>query len=216
VDLKDLIYIKQVLTEDQCDALIAEREERDNESRNEACLHAFNGQMTTSTFKQVELIPDTTNFSIVHEATSNLLKDWIDSLESLQKFHTPAMRHQFKYSHKYRLMKYDLGQWIHPHTDYNLGTVGSLTIALNDESEYDGGDFVFFNEYRVRLKKGEGMVFPANHFYVHEVEPIFSGLRYSVNSFIRQISEKTFDSFMEQLENSPDDMIYTPWRHKDL
>jgi hypothetical protein len=34
------------------------------------------------------------------------------------------------------------------------------------------------------LEKGEAMIWPADYFWVHEVKPIISGARYSLNTFL--------------------------------
>ena len=98
-------------------------------------------------------------------------------------------------------MEYDVGGWIHPHIDWNFFTTGSLTIALNDESEYDGGDFKFFNRDVIRLKKGEAMIFPANPFFVHEVTEITKGKRYSVNSFLSSIPINDYQYLENDIQN---------------
>ena len=182
--LKDLIYIEKILTDEQCDALIKEREDRDIEGIREQCDHAFTGKITRSTFEQVELIPETENFNIVHDGSETILRNWYSHLKTFNSFYVEALADFTNFSHKYRLMRYKEGGWIHPHMDWHPMCTGSLTIALNDESEYEGGDFVFFNQHKVRLKKGEAMVFPANPFFVHEVREIKKGVRYSVNSFL--------------------------------
>jgi len=70
--LKDLIHIKKgVLTPKQCDALIHEREYRNNEQTGERCLHAITGVDTHSTFRQVVLSPNSKNFNTVKDAVKH-------------------------------------------------------------------------------------------------------------------------------------------------
>jgi hypothetical protein len=40
-------------------------------------------------------------------------------------------------------MKYETGAEIHPHSDHDLGTYGSISFNLNED--YKGGEFKFFN-----------------------------------------------------------------------
>ena len=81
-------------------------------------------------------------------------------------------------------VKYKAGQWIHPHTDHDLNVYGSCTINLNDD--YDGGLFSFWGgKHKVELKRGDCMIWPADFLWVHEVEEITKGTRYSVNCFLR-------------------------------
>lgn len=60
-------------------------------------------------------------------------------------------------------------------TDRDLSTV----IFLNDD--FDGGEFVF-PEYRIRIKPEPGLLvcFPSTHQYIHGVEPVTNGVRYSM------------------------------------
>ena len=60
-------------------------------------------------------------------------------------------------------------------TDRDLSTV----IFLNDD--FDGGEFVF-PEHRIRIKPEPGLLvcFPSTHQYIHGVEPVTNGVRYSM------------------------------------
>ena len=64
------------------------------------------------------------------------------------------------------------------HTDASLVT-GS--IKLNDD--YEGGEFLFWREHHVPLKKGQVAAFPSNFMYPHEVRETTKGTRYSFVSW---------------------------------
>jgi len=187
--LRDLIHIKKaVLTPEQCDELILERDNRNYEQSGEHCMNSITEEDTHSTFRQVELIPNTQNFDVVHNACQETIDDWIDELYKHEKFSVFALKSSIRFSHKYRLMRYDVGGWIHPHVDWTHGVVGSLTIALSNPSDFEGGEFKFFNgEHTVHMEKGDALIFPANPFFVHEVTEVTKGSRYSVNSFLTTI-----------------------------
>jgi predicted 2-oxoglutarate/Fe(II)-dependent dioxygenase YbiX len=55
----------------------------------------------------------------------------------------------------------------------------SIVFFLNDE--FEGGEFVF-PELKVRIRPEPGMLvcFPSNHHYLHGVEPVTKGHRYSI------------------------------------
>ena len=96
---------------------------------------------------------------------------------------TEYMMTNLAYSHNYRLMRYSEGQSIHDHVDKSPFVFGSATFTLNDN--YEGGDFRFFKgKYKLRTKAGQGMIFPAESYFVHGVDKILNGMRYSVNSFL--------------------------------
>ena len=193
--LSDLIHIKKgVLTSNECDEIIAEREDRNNEQVTEQCNNAITGVLTQSTFQQVSLIPNTKNFDIVHKACQETIDEWTDTLKKKDSFGVNSLKESLNFSHMYRLMRYDVGGWIHPHIDWTHGVVGSLTIALSNSSDFEGGEFKFFNgNYSVNMEKGDALIFPANSFFVHEVTEVTKGSRYSVNSFLTSIPLNNID-----------------------
>ena len=77
-------------------------------------------------------------------------------------------------------------------TDRDLSTV----LFLNDE--FEGGDFVF-PELRVRVRPEPGMLvcFPSTHEYLHGVEPVTKGTRYSI---VNWMTVKGFPSMEEETQ----------------
>ena len=75
-------------------------------------------------------------------------------------------------------------------TDRDLSTV----FFLNDD--FEGGDFVF-PDLKVRVRPEPGMLvcFPSTHQYLHGVEPITSGHRYSM---VNWMTVKGFPSMEEE------------------
>lgn len=57
----------------------------------------------------------------------------------------------------------------------------SIVGALNDD--YQGGEFIFFGDYEVKLKIGDIMIFPSSFMYPHEVKEVTEGNRYSFVSW---------------------------------
>ena len=183
--MKQEIFIlkKKILNKNQCESLIAEYENRKNESLQESCTNANTGILTTSTFKKVELLPKTKNFETVHKAVGKMIRFWIKKIKKNKTAHFSILQNRACFSHQYRLMCYDIGGWIHPHVDFEDFSYASCTINLNEE--YKGGTFYFFNKkIKFNLKQGESIIFPNNPFWIHEVSEITKGKRYSVNCFI--------------------------------
>tara|TARA_R100000656_G_scaffold105735_2_gene77855 strand:- start:97 stop:636 length:540 start_codon:yes stop_codon:yes gene_type:complete len=60
----------------------------------------------------------------------------------------------------------------------------SISFLLNDN--YDGGDFVFFEDmsYTVKKKKGSAVVFPSNFCFPHAVIPVTNGNRQSIITWV--------------------------------
>lgn len=200
MNLIDLIYyVPQFLTHKQCDFLIEEHKKRENECQLEHCPEATTGIDTYSSFKMVSLTKNTEAFRIVHSATEEMINQYHDYLDTFDAFHI-LRRTSLMYSHVYRLLKYEVGAKIHPHVDHDPYVYGSCTFNLNDD--YTGGDFVFFKgKHRIKMGKGDAMIWPADYFWVHEVEEITSGNRYSTNSFLQAIPQSVkveLNSFIEK------------------
>jgi len=60
--------------------------------------------------------------------------------------------------------------------------VTSVVGVLNDD--FEGGEFRFWKEHTVNIKKGSVLVFPALYLFPHEVTPVTKGVRYSWISWI--------------------------------
>ena len=56
-----------------------------------------------------------------------------------------------------------------------------LGVLNND---YEGGEFVMFDDYKIDIKKGELLIFPSSFLYPHKVNPVTKGIRYSYISWV--------------------------------
>ena len=53
---------------------------------------------------------------------------------------------------------------------------------LNDD--YEGGEFIMFDNHEIKFKQGDLIIFPSNFLYPHKVEPVMRGIRYSFVSWV--------------------------------
>jgi hypothetical protein len=185
-ELKQLIFRKQnVFTNEECNFLIEEYDKLEENWVYEECPEATTNVNTLSTYKRVILEPTTEAGDLVFKKTEYMINEYLDYLDGFDMFHT-ALRDRLVYSHMLRLLKYETGTKIHPHTDHDPYVYGSCTFNLNDD--YTGGEFSFWKgKYDLKLNKGEGIIWPADYFWVHQVKEVTSGVRYSTNSFILSI-----------------------------
>ncbi|KDM91128.1 2OG-Fe(II) oxygenase [Photobacterium galatheae] len=189
INMMDLVKIERgVLTSQQCDYLIREYENHREKACQESSFNAQTKRIEASSFRAVSLQPQTTAFDLLHTATTSMIEIWIEHLERQGRFNTALLRRCLRFSHDYRILKYQKGERIHPHTDWDFFTLGSCSFMLNDD--YTGGEFVYFNrEVPIVLKKGDAIIWPADCFWVHEVKAVEEGVRYSSNSFIGYLPE---------------------------
>ena len=181
--LTDLIYIKRnFLSPEHCKYIINEFETSPNPPQQEHCPQAFSGVDTYSTFSVKDSQYRSASFYMIHETIEQTINDYWDYTDNFGAFHV-ARRGSMLFPHRYRLMKYEKGSWIHPHVDHDIGIYGSCTINLN--TDYKGGTFAFWGGlHKVELGLGDVMIWPADYFWVHEVEEITEGTRYSANCFL--------------------------------
>lgn len=85
----------------------------------------------------------------------------------------------------YSLLRYKTGQFISTHIDASNRSPRELSLSINLNDNYSGGEFSFFDkELKFDLKKGDIIMFPSNFMYPHEILPILSGERYSIITWI--------------------------------
>ncbi len=187
IDLTDLILvIPKLLSSEECKRLIEEYENSIVEPRIEGSAHAITNEILYSTFKVKEIPKQTKNYNLAFEKIEISLNHWVNHLKKFNAFEINALKRNLNYPHKIRLLKYETGASVHPHSDFSDYCFASCTLNLN--SNYTGGDFCFFNkQFNLQLGEGDAIIFPNNHFFVHEVDTITSGIRYSINTFITSI-----------------------------
>ena len=84
-----------------------------------------------------------------------------------------------------RILKYEKGDFIKDHLDFDGTIRSSCTLNLNED--YEGGEFRFFDgQIKHSFKTGDAMLFPAEPIWIHGTEPVTKGIRYSINCFLHQ------------------------------
>ena len=89
-----------------------------------------------------------------------------------------------------RFNRYNKNQIMSKHCDHitslfegkNRGIpVLSIVCVLNDD--YEGGEFIMFDDYEIKFKAGDLIIFPSVFLYPHFVKPVKKGTRYSFVSW---------------------------------
>tara|TARA_A100001037_G_C15149347_1_gene638191 strand:- start:1368 stop:1916 length:549 start_codon:yes stop_codon:yes gene_type:complete len=118
----------------------------------------------------------------------NYVKQEITRLYSFYKAKFPMM--QSNKINQIDLLKYSVGGKYEVHTDHFTTSVRNLSVIINLNEGYEGGDLVFTNQQqkevkRMKLGKGSIVFFPSNFMYPHCIEPITKGVRYSIVSWLQ-------------------------------
>ena len=88
------------------------------------------------------------------------------------------------------LLKYRVGGKYEVHIDHFSTTTRCLSVIINLNDNYKGGDLVFTDQKeieikRIKLQKNSIVFFPSNFLYPHTIEPILKGTRYSIVAWLQ-------------------------------
>jgi hypothetical protein len=82
---------------------------------------------------------------------------------------------------KPQLLRYGKNQQFHYHVDDHPFFTRRISLVYYLNDEYEGGDLEFSRqEVKVKAKKGDLLIFPANYMYQHKAHPVTDGIKYSV------------------------------------
>ena len=175
---------KSVVSNDLCDKTVSEMNTLDfkehtfyNANTNEYKPRSGSQELSmswgnVSTKKDLNKLVDDTAFHYV----KNLRMPWFDKYQG--------------YSHV-RFNKYAENKKMALHADHIHSMfdgerkgipILSVLGVLNDD--YEGGEFILFDDYKIDFKKGDVLIFPSIFLYPHKVEPVTKGTRYSYISWV--------------------------------
>jgi len=88
------------------------------------------------------------------------------------------------------LLKYSSDSNYKIHVDHGTTTRRALSIIMNLNDGYEGGDLIFTDQKKkeikkLKLNKGSIVFFPSNFLYPHSITPIIKGARYSIVAWLQ-------------------------------
>lgn len=118
----------------------------------------------------------------------NLIKFEIERIYTFYKAKFPKM--QSSKINQIDLLKYSPGGKYEIHTDHYTTSNRALSVIINLNDNYKGGDLIFTDQKekeikRFKLNKGSVIFFPSNFIYPHGIEPITKGTRYSIVAWLQ-------------------------------
>ena len=118
----------------------------------------------------------------------NYIKKEIERMYIFYKAKFPKMKSSL--INQIDLLKYTVGGKYEIHTDHYTTSTRHLSIIMNLNDNYEGGDLIFTNQKnkeikRLKLGKGSIVFFPSNFMYPHSIQPITKGTRYSIVSWLQ-------------------------------
>jgi predicted 2-oxoglutarate/Fe(II)-dependent dioxygenase YbiX len=121
-------------------------------------------------------IPESNN---LHQATWHAIKHYQETLNFswFKSWHGMT---------SIRFNRYDQNTNMMPHCDHihslfdgERKGIPVLSIVGVLNNDYEGGEFVMWEDKKIELPAGSIMIFPSNFLYPHQVTPIIKGTRYS-------------------------------------
>ena len=118
----------------------------------------------------------------------NYIKEEIERLYNYYKAKFPLMKSSK--INQIDLLKYSPGGKYETHTDHYTTSIRHLSIIMNLNDDYEGGDLIFTDQRekeikRLKLGKGSIVFFPSNFMYPHGIQPIMKGTRYSIVAWLQ-------------------------------
>jgi len=147
------------------------------------------GDDTENSEKEKEL-DITYSEKFLEEEMSNVISNALLEYQSYFLKEDKNLRYFLHKSTPVRWNRYSTGTMMRKHYDHIQSIfdgehkgipIVSIVGVLNDD--YKGGEFVFNNNYEVKLKTGDVLIFPSNFLYAHEVKEVTEGARYSYVSW---------------------------------
>ena len=90
-----------------------------------------------------------------------------------------------KYDSGYDLLRYPEGGYYCQHTDSYTESFRSLSMTINLNSEYEGGELSFYGGgLNIKTPAGGAVLFPSNFMFPHEILEVTKGTRYSIVTWL--------------------------------
>ena len=172
-----ILEIENVIPDDICDQ-ICDNGITDSKSFERALIH--DGIEADNRKCHVKDIDEKFN-TVVWNAVQTVLNKYVDAHPS---FHTGMTVQDSGYDHLIYKSEESGEYKIHIDSADHQFRVLSISITLNDE--YEGGNFVFFDDssYKIKTKKGTAIAFPSNFCFPHAVTPVTKGIRQAIITWI--------------------------------
>ena len=172
-----ILEVENVIPDEICDS-ICDNGITDNKSFSRALIHDGIEDETRNCL--VKTIDSKYN-SVIHTAVGTVLKNYAN-VHPL--FNTGLTVQDSGYDHLIYKSQDKAEYKIHIDSADHQFRVLSISITLNDQ--YEGGNFVFFDDssYKIKTKKGTAIAFPSNFCFPHAVTPVTKGIRQAIITWI--------------------------------
>ena len=162
-----IFKIEKIITKDNCKKMISYM---DKHCKTKAEVIGKNNQPQT----------DTKTRDVLSHSVKEAITKYSKIIKFLGRLHL----------HEINLLKYEKGNFYIKHVDASSSLNRTISIIINLNEDYEGGDVLFFNPMtqmvysKADLKAGDMILFPSNFLYPHRVTTITKGCRYSIVTWL--------------------------------
>ena len=197
-NIKDYIFVKNVIPKDICDTMVEDITVQNNwgnhqwhnyediplpyQTKNDHLSFTPELEVSTSFNEQnIILHPYITE-------TLNSYEEYVSDGHSFEDFKVNCGLH---FASLVRFNRYTINTSMKAHHDHIHSLfdgerkgipILSIVGLLNDD--YEGGEFLFFKDYEIKLKQGDILIFPSVFIFPHRVGKITKGVRHSFVSWV--------------------------------
>ena len=177
LQLKELIHVtKELIPKDICRFVIDSiKDQKWNKH------HWYNGNISYSNpTKELDILP-------ISVELEEILNPFVSqSVKSYNDYVGEEKVSQVSCFSPVRFNRYQKNQIMKKHSDHikslfegDVRGIPVLSIIINFNDDYDGGDLVFWDDHKVDLGEGDVVVFPSLFLFPHRVEEVTKNIRYS-------------------------------------
>jgi hypothetical protein len=109
-----------------------------------------------------------------------------ETFDPVEKDYMSVFNISLKSHNPYKILKYEVGGKFETHMDDAGGNFRRVSTVYYLNDDYEGGELCF-PQFNIELKpeKGDMVVFPSSYVYSHNVNPVTSGNRFSIASWLK-------------------------------
>ena len=203
VQLRNLIAKQNIIDEETCDSIV-EKSKDWNWMKHQWYSHQDQVSHTHDE-KELDVVYSKDIPSYVHNTymmhINQVWKEYMHILPELLQhgFNANAEEstemnpfNMVKYWTSCRMNRYSEGTCMRPHYDHIHSIfegekrgipILSVIGCLSDPSDYDGGQLIFWDDFEVKMEKGDIILFPSNYLYPHQVKEVTRGERHTFVSW---------------------------------
>lgn len=142
-----------------------------------------NGEFETDLNSRITLSIDVPYANSDNNDFTSIFRETFDPVE---KNYMSLFNISLKSHNPYKILKYNTGGKFDSHMDDGGGNFRRVSTVYYLNDDYEGGELCF-PQFGIELKPkaGDMVIFPSSYVYSHSVNPVISGNRYSIASWLK-------------------------------